>query len=325
MVTDIKNMVLGFMDSIKVSVTGGDDGIYRAQVPPNERVFFNEVEVYTFTFDRETAQKCREAEYLGDGSYFLRRILERLSAVPKVSRLFRQGEPETVTPAPATATAPGNSLRVLQLGQSFYRQQVLFTFKVIYSGHCRVAELVSVLVDPFTGTVSFLDEMPDLTNFSEEADTSITVHEQTDELLKSYLQTLAQIEAKIKPQIDTMREQAKDLLKAELIRIDQYFDEQKRELQQKKENVYFHLYFFQKEEEIDKMMRDLESERARKTQEMAEKYELKIEVVLVNALVLCIPTRNMLSSTAPRREAEAPKIKAPTVLKTSRRDQARIN
>jgi hypothetical protein len=81
---------------------------------------------------------------------------------------------------------------------------------------------------------------------------------------------------------------------------DDYLDEQKNELLKKKENVSFHLYFFQKEEEIDKMLANLEEERKRKTAELQDKYKVKVSVTLINAVVLCIPTIGAASSKAKR-------------------------
>jgi hypothetical protein len=82
------------------------------------------------------------------------------------------------------------------------------------------------------------------------------------------------------------REQCAD----ELQKFEAYLDEQKQELLKKKENVCFHLYFFQKEEEIDKLIGDLDKEHERKLAELKEKFALTVNICLINAIVLCVPT-----------------------------------
>ena len=78
-------------------------------------------------------------------------------------------------------------------------------------------------------------------------------------------------------------------------------NEQKAELLQKKENVSFHLYFFQKEEEIDKLISNLEEERKRKLSDLEEKYKVKVNISLINAVVICTPesgNRKSIGATA---------------------------
>ncbi|MFZ2957125.1 MAG: hypothetical protein WA705_09565 [Candidatus Ozemobacteraceae bacterium] len=299
----IQELVLTFMDSMAIKRSPAGEGVWFALIPPSERAFFNGFEQYTFTFDRALAEKHREYELICEGSYLLKKIIERLAMIPKVSRLYSTAAPEL----PFAGPGKGGELRLLTPGKAHYRQQVCFNFKVSFLCDRRQDRLYSALTDPAIKEVS-VQEGPmevDMGLFSETPDPSTPVEESGEDLLRLYLQACRELEAKISGQIGEMRAWAEGELVQEKTKVTAYLDEQKRELMKKKENVCFHLYFFQKEEEIDKMIGDLDSELQRKVQELHDKYTLKVEIALVNAIVLCIPT---LGIPASKVTARRPKI-----------------
>ncbi|MEW6710626.1 MAG: hypothetical protein AB1403_12445, partial [Candidatus Riflebacteria bacterium] len=110
------------------------------------------------------------------------------------------------------------------------------------------------------------------------------------DLMRLYLQSCQELENQLAPDIAELKNWGVDQCDEELKKFEAYLNEQKKELLRKKENVCFHLYFFQKEEEIDKLINDLEEERNRKIRELKEKFALRVNVSLINAVVLCVPT-----------------------------------
>lgn len=299
----IQELVLSFMDSINVKRVQQGESIWRATIPPGERAFFNGFEDYVFTFDRTLAEKHRELELICEGSYLLKKIIERLSSIPKVSRLFARCAPELPVGTPGKA----GELRLLTPGKVHYRQQVNFNFRVAFLCDRRQDRLYSLLTDPAgqeiltsTGAMN-----PDLSQYSEVPDPQIPIEESGEDILRLYLQACQKLESVIEEEIATISSWADQQFEVEKQLVSTYLEEQRRELLKKKENVCFHLYFFQKEEEIDKMIQDLEAEQSRKIQELKDKYQLKVEVSLINAVVICIPTLGIPASKVARRKAEA--------------------
>ncbi|HEY9069003.1 MAG TPA: hypothetical protein VIV61_02040, partial [Candidatus Ozemobacteraceae bacterium] len=188
------------------------------------------------------------------------------------------------------------------------RQQVLFHFRVSIIGDQRTEQLFSALADPAKHEISLKEGLTgiDLTTFTETADPALPVQESGEDLVRLYLQACRTLEASLEGRIRELQAEADEAFREELEKVQAYLEDQKKELQKKRENVCFHLYFFQKEEEIDKMVRELENEQTRKIEELKEKHALKIQVSLINAVVLCIPTLGLpAGQTASRRKRES--------------------
>lgn len=286
--TNIQAMVFSFLDSIRAERRPLDDGGWNVFIPEEERGFFNGYEEYSFTFDRELAEKHRELEFICEGSYILRKIIERVASIPKVSRLFGNFEPEL----PILEPGKSADLRLLSPGKVFYRQKVQFFFKVTFLCDRREDRLFSLVADPAGHDIYLKEgvENIDVSKFSPTPNPAFPIEESGEEILRLYLRACQKLESLIKPQVAELKDELEKDFGDELGKIGAFLDEQKQELQRKKENVCFHLYFFQKEEEIENMIRDLDEEQNRKTKDLREKYRLKVEIQLVNAVVLCIPT-----------------------------------
>ena len=299
---NIQKLVLTFLDSIGVAKRVDDGGIWYLTIPPEERGFFNGFDEYAFTFEREKAEKHRELELICEGSYLLRKIIERVSAIPKVSRLYGNFEPEL----PHTEPGKPGELRVLTPGTVYYRQKVQFSFRVGFQCDHRLDRLLTMVADPACPEIEFCEGSVgvDPARFSETPSASIPIEESGEEILRLYLRACRKLEEQLKPEVDTLKEQLQHDFLEERGKVEAFLNEQKQELQKKKENVCFHLYFFQKEEEIDKMIRDLEGDHQRKIQELEEKFSLKVDVQLLNAVVLCIPTLGVSAGYLTKRRRE---------------------
>lgn len=284
----IRDLVLSFMDLVGITHEPAGEGIWRIRIPESERAFFNGFEELSMTFDRELALKHRDLELVGEGSYMLRKIIDRLEVIPRVSRLFATMPPE-LPPADPTS---GTTLRVVSSGKAYYRQQVLFNFKVGINCDVRQERHFTALADPARHDISLTEGLGDLdvSSYTEQPDPDMPIAESGEEHLRLYLKACRQLEEKIEEELRDMRAWADEQFQAEFAKVNQFLEDQKRELLKKKENVCFHLYFFQKEEEIDKMIADLDHEQERKRAEIRDKFKVSAEVQLINALVLCIPT-----------------------------------
>ncbi len=298
----IQELVFSFLDSIGAKTVQEPENVYHSIIPSEEKSFFNGSENYSFVFDRALAEMHRELELICEGSYILKKIIERLSSIPKVSRLFKVCEPELPTAEPGK----GTELRVLTPGKVHYRQKVVFTFKVSFLCDQRHDMLYSILADPANHEIYLKEgiEEIDLSQYKETPDPSYVIEESGEDMLRLYLHACRKMEENLETKIVETKSKIEIQLKQELVNVEEYLNEQKRELQQKKENVCFHLYFFQKEEEIDKMIRDLESEHNRKIGELKEKFRLKVEINLLNAIVLCVPTLGVSASFLTRKKKE---------------------
>ncbi|RCK81577.1 MAG: hypothetical protein OZSIB_0711 [Candidatus Ozemobacter sibiricus] len=298
----IQELVTSFMQMVGITATHEGNGIWRARIPAAERAFFNGFEELSFTFDRAVAEKHRDLELIAEGSYLLKKIVERLVGIPKVSRLFKMGPPEL----PSTEASRPAELRLITPGKAYYRQQVVFNFKVAFLADDRRERLFSVLADPARHELYLNEGLGGLdpTQFREDPEPGLPIDESGADLLRLYLQACRQLETIIGPEVAERRARNQQRFQAEFERYREFLEEQKRELLKKKENVCFHLYFFQKEEEIDKMIRDLEAEHERKVAELEEKYRLKVEVSLINAIVLCIPTVGAPAAQARKKTRE---------------------
>ncbi len=315
----VQELVTSFMHMVGIPVAQVGDGIWRAHIPAAERAFFNGFEELAFTFDRSVAEKHRDLELIAEGSYLLKKIVERLVGIPKVSRLFKRAPPELPPAEPGRPT----ELRLITPGKAHYRQQVMFNFKVAFLAEDRRERLFSVLADPARHELYLHEGLGGLdpTQFREDPDPGLPIDESGEDLLRLYLQACRQLEATIGPEVADLRARNQERFQAEFERYREFLEEQKRELLKKKENVCFHLYFFQKEEEIDRMIRDLEAEHERKVSELEEKHRVKVEVSLINAIVLCIPTVGVPATQPQKKKREG--VPLPLVMMGANRQEVR--
>lgn len=284
----VQELVFSFMKLAGMEPAEIGHGIWKVMIPECEKSFFNGFEELQFTFDRAVAEQHRELQLAREGSYLLRKIIERLGAIPRVSRLFAVTDPEL----PISDSDGKAKLRLVKPKKVHYRQQIMFNFKVTIRCDIRREILFSALADPATDEV-YLDKGLkdlDLSSFSETPDPKIKIHESGHDMLRLYLQTCRLLEGQLQDEIEEIKNWGQQQFEGESTKVKEFLDEQKNELKRKRENVSFHLYFFQKEEEIDKMIADLETEHERKIQELKEKFQLKVEISLINAVVLCVPT-----------------------------------
>ena len=287
MENNISSLVFMFLNSLSISYKEIDKGIWVANIPESERTFFNGAEKISFTFDRELAEKHRDIELICDGSFLLRKIVERVAQVPKVSKIYSINTPEM----------PPNTIGIVT-DKSYYRSKVAFNYKVSFEGERKDEKLYSVIADTASGVEKVNEELfePDMSEYTEKPDPKIKVEEEGHDILKMYIESCQKLEKYIEPKIAELRQESEKDFEKEMKVFDAYLDEQKNELQKKKENVSFHLYFFQKEEEIDKLINNLEEERKRKFAELKDKYQIKINIDLIDAVVIGIPTIGVSSS-----------------------------
>lgn len=285
---NVRDLVFAFMDMAGITYEPAEEDCWLVHIPEAERAFFNGFEEVTITFNRDLALKHRELELLGEGSYMLRKIIDRLEIIPRVSCLFAQTPPE-LPPADPKA---GLTLRVLSSGKAYYRQKIQFNFKVSINCDIRQEKYFSVLADPAQHDISLEEGLSDLDmeSFSEQPAPDMPIADATEDHLRLYLRSCRELEARIAEELVSKRTWADQQFRAEFDKVNEFLEDQKRELLKKKENVCFHLYFFQKEEEIDKMIADLVHEQERKKAEIREKFKVYAEIQLINALVICVPT-----------------------------------
>lgn len=287
----IRSIVFSFLDMAKIPYKEIRKGVWAANIPETEENFFGNVSLLEFTFQRELAEEHRNIELLCEGSFLLRKIIERMSVLPRVSRVFSKRIPET----------PPQSLTVVT-DSSYYRSKVVFNYKVTFHCEQNKDKLYSVVADTAFGVININDNLfeVDMNEFSETPDSNLKIEDSGYDILKLYMEACQRLEDEILTDIKDLRCRSEEKYNQSIKVFDDYLDEQKNELLKKKENVSFHLYFFQKEEEIDKMLANLEEERKRKTAELQDKYKVKVSVTLINAVVLCIPTIGAASSKAKR-------------------------
>jgi len=287
----IRSIVFSFFDMAKIPYKEIRKGVWVANIPETEENFFGNVSLLEFTFQRDLAEEHRNVELVCEGSFLLRKIIERMSVLPRVSRVFSKRIPET----------PPQSLTVVT-DSSYYRSKVVFNYKVTFHCEQNKDKLYSVVADTAFGVININDNLfeVDMNEFSETPDSNLKIEDSGYDILKLYMEACQRLEDEILTDIKDLRCRNEEKYNQSIKVFDDYLDEQKNELLKKKENVSFHLYFFQKEEEIDKMLANLEEERKRKTAELQDKYKVKVSVTLINAVVLCIPTIGAASSKAKR-------------------------
>ncbi len=285
MVNKIQELVFSFMDMVNIPRKELEPGIWAAKIPEAERAFFNGFEVLRFTFEREKAEFHRDLELICEGSFLLRKIIEKLAEMPKVSRLFALKAPE-VPPQ-----SSNHELRVVS-DNVYYRPRVVFNFKVQFDCDQRREKLFSVVADTASDILGVDEGLYniDMADYSETPQQGLEITESNTDILRLYLQACQQLEESLRDEIAELREWGDEQCHENLKVFEAYLDEQKQELLKKKENVSFHLYFFQKEEEIDRLIDNLEEERKRKMNELKEKFSVRVKIGLVNAVVLYTPT-----------------------------------
>lgn len=291
MVNKVQELVFSFMEMVGIESRELETGIWAAAIPEAEQSFFNGFENLKFTFDREKAELHRDLELICEGSFLLRKIIERLAELPKASRLYSLKAPEVLPPG------PGHELRVVS-DNVYYREKVVFNFKVQYECDQRREKLYSIIADTAAGVSGIEDGLCniDMTEFSETPQPGLQIEESAVDILRLYLQSCQKLEESLSDEIAELREWGDEQCHENLKVFEAYLEEQKQELLKKKENVCFHLYFFQKEEEIDRLIENLEEERKRKLNELQEKFSLRVNISLINAVVLCLPTVGIASN-----------------------------
>lgn len=300
MANDIQQLVFAFFNMEGVPCKEEDQGVWTADIPEKERSFFNCDSKIRFTFDREKAELHRDIEMICEGSFLLRKILERLSTLPKVSRLFAGNQPQTPEASGIKSIA----------SKMHYKTSVAFNFKVTIDCDTKTEKLFSVVESSVDSRLEVKDNLfyVDLNYYSEKPDPRIKLDEAGPDVLKVYLEACQKLEDAVQNDIAEARKLGVNKCREDMKVFDAYLDEQKAELIQKKENVSFHLYFFQKEEEIDKLIGNLEEERKRKLTELEEKYKVKVDISLINAVLLCIPESGSSKSSMNSKGARIVKL-----------------
>lgn len=285
MVNKIKELVFSFMDMVGINRQESEPGIWVAKIPEAEQAFFNGFEVLRFTFDRNKAELHRDLELICEGSFLLRKIIEKLAELPRVSRLFSLNAPAVPPQGPA------HELRLVS-DNVYYRPRVVFNFKVQFECDQRREKLFSVVADTASDVLGVEDGLYniDMADFSETPQAGMKISESGTDVLRLYLQACQKLEETLNEEIAVLREWGDEQCSENLKVFEAYLDEQKQELLKKKENVSFHLYFFQKEEEIDRLIDNLEEERKRKLSELKDKFSVRVKIGLVNSVVLYTPT-----------------------------------
>ncbi len=289
MAKDVKKLVISFLDNLKIKYEETSPGIWKAQIPEEERSFFDGRDEYEFTFDRELAEKHRSLDFMSKGSFMLQKITSRLTSKPKVARLFAKKEPEL----------PEGTLSLVTQ-KAYYKTKIVFNFKVSIEGEQKAVKTMSVVCDTQTGKNEVYNEFYEIQEdlYTETANPDYEIKDENNKILKHYVESCQSIEKEIVKDIKLFKGKNKEEFDKSLKLFEDYLDDQKAELVKKKENLSFHLYFFQKEEEIDKLIGELEKKREQKVKELKEKYEVKVNILLVNALVLCIPTIGKVTKKA---------------------------
>lgn len=295
MVNKIQELVFSFMGMVGIKVKEAESGIWVAKIPEAEQAFFNGFEVLRFTFDREKAEIHRDLELICEGSFLLRKIIEKLAQLPMASRLFSLKAPE-VPPQ-----GPDHELRLVS-DNVYYRPKVVFNLKVQYECDQRREKLFSIIADTAAGVLGVEEGLSniDLKEFSETPQPGLKIEESGTDILRLYLQSCQKLEESLGDEIAELRDWGEEQCTENMKVFDAYLDDQKQELLKKKENVSFHLYFFQKEEEIDQLINNLEEERKRKLSELKDKFSLRVNISLINAVVLCVPTVGVASHKSRR-------------------------
>lgn len=284
--SQIKNLVLDFMHLIGINPVEIEPEIWKAHIPETEKYFFNGFEEINFTFNRNIAETHRNLEYIAEGTYLLKKILERLISIPKVSKIYKCTEPQPITTI--YSTLPNHIAPVT----TFYKQDIIFNFKVLFSAESKFEKLYTVYASPYTSEIKILEEFVEIRldkNYSEHPPYNILTEDISEEIIRFYLMSCQLLEQKITPSILELQNSSQKALNSELERYKAYINEQKEELQRKKQNVSFHLYFFQKEEEIDKLLQNIDLELEQKIQELKSKYQVSTTINLINAIILHIP------------------------------------
>ena len=281
MVNDIQQLVLTFFNMQGIKCKEAEENLWVAQIPEKEQSFFNTGDTLRFTFSKEKAELYRDVELICEGSFLFRKIIEKLGATPKVSRVFIGKQPDV----PETSGLKPIAEKM------HYKTSVAFNYKVSIVCDQVKDMLYSVVEDRADSSLKVNNSLYtlDLDDYTEEPDPRIKLDEPGSEVLKKYLQSCQKLEEAIQDEVEKYRKISAEKCREDMKVFDDYLNEQKAELLQKKENVSFHLYFFQKEEEIDKLINDLEEERKRKLSELEEKYKVKVNISLINALIVCVP------------------------------------
>lgn len=293
MENNIQQLVTAFFNMQGVKCKEAEDNVWVAEIPEKDQNYYNCGGLLRFTFDKEKAELHRDIEMVSEGSFLLRKIIEKLEKTPKVSRLFVGNLPQLA----------GDSVVRSIAEKMHYKARVAFNFKVVLECDVKEEKLYSVVEDSSDSSLKVNDSLfvVDLENYSEKPDPRVKLNEPGPEVLKVYLQACQKLEEAVQGEIERFRKIGQDKCREDMKVFDDYLNEQKAELLQKKENVSFHLYFFQKEEEIDKLISNLEEERKRKLSELEEKYKVKVNISLINAVVICTPesgNRKSIGATA---------------------------
>ncbi len=289
MENNIQQLVLAFFNMQGIKCKEAEKDIWVAQIPEKEQSFFNCGDKLKFTFDKEKAELYRDVEMVGEGSFLFRKIIEKLGTTPKVSRIFVGKQPDIPESSGIKSIAD----------KMHYKTSVAFNFKVSIICDQNKDMLYSVVEDKADSSLKVENSLftLDLNDYSEQPDSRIKLDEPGSDVLKKYLIACQKLEEKIQDEVDKYRKISQAKCREEMKVFDDYLNEQKAELLQKKENVSFHLYFFQKEEEIDKLINNLEEERKRKLSELEEKYKVKVNISLINAILICSPESGTSIST----------------------------
>ncbi|MFC1742367.1 hypothetical protein ACFL35_00125 [Candidatus Riflebacteria bacterium] len=110
-----------------------------------------------------------------------------------------------------------------------------------------------------------------------------------ENIIPVFLKVLKTIESKVKSQVENSYNKNQQECEDDKKMVNQFYELVKEELEEKKECLYFHLYFFQKEEKINKHISEQEEEWDLKLKINQLKYRFKAFLDIYNAFIYYFP------------------------------------
>ncbi|NLM17244.1 MAG: hypothetical protein GX221_05960 [Candidatus Riflebacteria bacterium] len=273
MVERVKKVFFNFLDTQKIPYKEENPEVWLAEPPKDKQSLLNGAEEFRFTFNKNIAELHRNIEYISENSYSFRKVVEKISSEPKAAKVRLKTD--------------GNAKGIK------WTEDAVFNFKVSMVGGNVKDMLFHTVCDLGAKTIELNEGLfaPEKEKYIDCSKDSNSKASSPTEILRYYLMSCNNLETYLLNEIKEKSKSAENKYKEELAAYNTYLDEEKKELETKKDNSGFHLYFFQKEEEIDKMISNLEKDRKEKTAELREKFKLKTKISLISAIIIERPEK----------------------------------
>ncbi len=247
-----------------------------------------------YTLEKSVAQSHTDIHYADRGTPFFKKIMASISQSASVTRGYFPFPAEGEIQAPDAAgiqeffrTRKIDGVQVDGI-RPVYIPKIELQFHLNIQSQCSESLISKEIFDALD--ISPIAALPaGLKKPCKQPSRKVEEVYLQENIISVFLRVLKTIESRIKQQVENVYHENSKGFELEKGKVNQFYEMVKEELEDRKESLYYHLYFFQKEEKINKIILEQEKEWDLKLKINQLKYRFKAFLDIFNAYIYFFP------------------------------------